>query len=495
MRDDLQFSRPLAAAATLGDLAPDCHRFVSKRVLITGEDAVLATPNGQESFLSSLRLVIRICPNVVVALPRGANALVDDCQRLADKITFAGRVEFVSGLPAFTGFDAILSVGTVARPDLPWTVINSDGWLARVSSGGTNLKSPARSAANPIGALGAACFGVTEVFKRLIRLKACRGHLLDGSTFSFHSYICGDQDPGPDLPAIVRLNLLLIGAGAIGNGIVHLLRELPVAGRASVVDSQKYGKENLGTCLLIGPTEVGTQKAVFAEAVLSGCLDIAGFHEDLSAFARRLGRGIPYPEVILTGVDNIDARYEAQAIWPDLLIDGAIGDFPCQVSRHEMGVDGACLMCLFRHPPGADAGRVASRATGLRRSRILQPEATIDDEDVRAAPPGRQTWLQARLGRPVCSVVSEGVAQQISLDEQAKGFAPSVPFVACLSACMAVGELVKHSAGWPSVLETRFQFDVLRGPTLGSMIPQQKQRDCDCAARARNIEIWRRQRH
>ena len=494
MRDDLRFSRLTSAAARLGELAPDCHRFVNKRVLLTGEQATLATDNGRECLLCSLRLLVRICPNLSVVMPPEAGAILDECRQLAAGIAFGRAVEFPAGAPDLARYDAILSLGTQPRPDLPWTVINSNGWLARVSSGSTGLPA-ACGQANPVGALAAACLGVVDVFKRLIRLKDARGRHFDGLTFSLHSYRCGENDLGPELPANLPLDLLLVGAGAIGNGIIHLLSRLPTSGRIWIVDAQMFRDENLGTCLLIGPPELDdTPKAAFAERALGGRLQARGFHEDLTAFQQRLGTEVPYPRVVLTALDSIDARHEAQGLWPDLIIDGAIGDFPCQVSRHRWDEDSACLLCLFRHPPGPAAEAVASRATGLSQSRVQQAEATVTEEDVCTAPAERREWLRERLGRPICSVVQEGVVQQISAEGQRQGFAPSVPFVACLSACMVVGELIKAADDWTTPLETRFQFDALRGPAYGEMVPQEKRRDCECAARAGNISTWRQLR-
>lgn len=493
MLDDPRLSRPLSAAAHLGELAPDHHRFVDKRTLLTGEAGVLATANGRDCLLCSLRLLVRICPNLSIFLPASASPLARECQALAGSIALGGAVEFIPHEPKLIEYDAILSVGTEARLDLPWTVINSNGWLARVSSGSSHLLG-ACGMANPVGALAAACFGVAEVFKRLIRLKASRGRLLDGLTFSLHSYGCRDDDPGPSLPTDLPLDLLLVGAGAIGNGIIHLLSQLPTSGQAWVVDGQVFQEENLGTCLLIGPQELNVPKAMFAEKILGRQLRVRGFHEELEAFQRRLGSELSYPRVVLTALDNIDARHTAQKIWPDLIIDGAIGDFPCQVSRHQWGDNSACLICLFRHPPGPAAEVIASQATGLSRSRIQQAEETVTEDDVRVAPANRQEWLRERLGRQICSVVREGVAQQISDEEQHKGFSPSVPFVSCLSACMVVAELVNFVAGWSTALETRYQLDTLTGPAFGSMFPQDKRRDCECLVRRHNIDTWRQHR-
>jgi hypothetical protein len=51
----------------------------------------------------------------------------------------------------------------------------------------------------------------------------------------------------------------LSAQGAIGNGIARLLSQLP--GRVDIDDSQTYEEENLGTCMLIGGTDLGASKA------------------------------------------------------------------------------------------------------------------------------------------------------------------------------------------------------------------------------------------
>jgi hypothetical protein len=488
----ISLSRPLSAAAKLADHAADHHRFVDKRVLLMGEPRVLNSANGGNCLLDSLRLLVRISRNLTVFVPPENQQLLADCRALAKRIAFGGDVPVTDAMPAFSEFDAILCVGYQTNPSLPWTVINSNGWLARVSSGATPLPENC-DLFNPIGSLAAACLGVTEVFKRLIRLKESRGRLLDGLSLSLYSYR-EDTDAGPSIPLQLVVNLLLIGAGAIGNGIVHLLSQLPLFDRISIVDKQVFGEENLGTCILIGPDDLTVSKAVFAEKCFSGRLNVRGFHDELQVFKQRLGESIPYPTIVLAGLDDIDARHQAQSIWPDFIIDGAIGDFPCQVSSHHFGDDTACMVCLFPRPVGTSATEVAGRATGLRADRIAEAESLVTDEDVEAAPSERRKWLRERRGKKVCSVVEEAVARQISEAEQSAGFSPSVPFVACFSACMVVSEFVKAAAGWPSELDSRFQLDLLRGPWHGLMLPHEKRQDCTCVTRAGNIAKWREAR-
>ena len=190
MDTDLAYSRPQKTAEQLGELAEDRHRFLDKRILLTGEPELLAVPTGRECFLDSIRLAVRICPNVAVYLSMENDALRAEAEVLADDIAFGKKVEFLHELPDVSQFDSILSIGTKGRPDLPWTTINSNGFLARVTSGTADISRQC-NLYNPIGALAAACLGIGEVFKRLIRLKAERGDMLNG--FSFSANLCREH--------------------------------------------------------------------------------------------------------------------------------------------------------------------------------------------------------------------------------------------------------------------------------------------------------------
>ncbi len=489
MNLELAYSRPQGTANALGEVAHDRHRFLTKSVLLTGETPVLLTQNGNCCFLDSIRLLVRICPNVTVAIPPACARLREAAGMVAQRVAFGKEIVFLDESLDFAGYHAILSVGSGVRPDLPWTAVNSNGWIARVSSGDKQLPSTC-DVHNPIGALAAACLGAGDVFKRLIGLRPERGELLNGLMYSLREYreiAC--EDYGPAMPEDLRGDILVVGAGAIGNGLAHLIAQLPFRSRISIVDSQAYGTENLGTFILIGPGDLKkTNAEVLAEHLEQAIKNARGFHMPFEQFANETSN---IPAIVINGLDDIDVRHEVQRrLWPDMIIDGAIGDFTCQVSRHPWPDDVACLICLFRRADAERSEDIQSKATGLSIAALHAPAALVTQVDVDNAPAQKQEFLRSRIGRPVCSVIQEGIAHEISLEEQQDEFQPSVPFVACFSACMVISEAVAHICGWPSVLAPRYQFDFLTGPAYGQELSQGRRIDCICTRR-KNIEAVR----
>lgn len=515
-RDPVVYSRPLATAARLGDDAPDRHRFLEKHVVLTGDPAVLATPNGRVMALTALRLLPRLTPHVTVWLPGAPATLVEELEREGERIAFGGRVlVHTDSTPPdgdlFRHADAVLSVGAgpmramaaesrdgildpAAQLAERWTTVASNGWCVWVARGPLPTV-VSTTQANPVGAVFAASLGVGEVFKVLIVLKAERGAPADGTPFSLLTYRAGGGDPGPALPDRLDIDALLIGVGAIGNGIVATLAEFTLAGRVVVIDRQTYGPENLGTCVLVGPKDLGTDKPALARRALAH-LGPRLVVDPRFGDAGALLPGVrPVPTVVLNGLDNRDARRAAQRLWADVTVDGAIGDFMCQVSRHpgDPDTDSACLRCLFAPETGPRADEVAAAASGLRIDRVYVDDV-VREEDVLAAPEEHRDALRSQVGRQICSVTSEAVTRAISEMEQRKGFEPSVPFVATCSAAMVVGEWVKTVTDLPSCLDPRFQFDILHGPAAGIDFPESRHADCECIQRRGLISQYRASR-
>jgi len=483
---EARFSRLAASIQSLCGIRPGAPQIFELPVLLTGEASILATPNGQKCFLDAFRLLVRMTKHLSV-FTDGQKELERQARITAESLT-RSTVHFLqtsNGRPE--QFAAILSIGCQVRPEYPWTTINSNGFLARVSSK-LRLSSEC-SQINPIGALAAASLGVSEIFKRLVPVNPDRGPIHDTLNFSFYTYSNSDW-AGPELPTALNIGTLLqVGAGAIGNGIVHLLSQLGLNGRVVIVDRQDFADENLGTCLLIGPADINQSKAATLANFIPGAV---GYKEEVeSSIKSRVGIDFDFPAIVLNGLDHIGARRSVQAIWPDLVIDGAIGTFSCEATLHPWGPDRSCLLCDFEEPT-KDVLAESSMLTGLSREKLHNPLDLVTEEDIQAAPEEKRDYLCGFLGKTYCSVVSEAEMERVSAGKA--NFAASVPFVACLSACMVVGELVRAVSHWTPELETGFQFDVLVGPQRGIRKSHLRKLQCICVTRQSLIDGMRKER-
>lgn len=485
MSVDDRFSRIKASAAALAGPNFEPQRFVSEPVLLTGSREVLETANGRAMARDALLLLMRTTECLVVALPAGLDRLEAELQAWAQHHAW-DEVPAFRTLPIdLTSYAAILSIGGPPRTDLPWTVITSDGWNARATSTGTPI-SQACETANPVGALAAASLGVGEVFKRLLRLREDKGSLLDGCTFSLWTYDAGPT-PGPELPEVLKVDLLVAGAGAIGNGVVHLLSQLPLEGRCEVLDRQTYGEENWGTCLRLTREASTDPKAKFLAGLLGSGLTAEPVQGDIEAMQERAGRP---PAVVLSGFDNVDARHAVQDLWPDLIIDGAIGArLECKVGAHPWPGPVACLRCMYVKPAGEHAEVVQARKTGLAVESLSNLTRPLSEADVAVANPASRAWLSGRIGKPICSVLEDAAA--LSSDDMAEGFRPSVPFVATFSACMMITELMRYLTTGRVGVAPQYFLSLLWGPDHGDHYEEDRHANCICVMRASVIDRHR----
>lgn len=161
-------SRPLGVAEALVKHSIDEAAVYAKVVVLTGERNILQTDNGRWCFLDSLALLARVVGTLIVALPDGMETLEAEASKFCARAWCRGSLRVVHGAGSFplNEADAILSIGAQVTPELPWTAVNSNGWVARVSSGEKSLPRDTHQA-NPLGSMMAASLGVTEVFKRI----------------------------------------------------------------------------------------------------------------------------------------------------------------------------------------------------------------------------------------------------------------------------------------------------------------------------------------
>jgi hypothetical protein len=496
LASDIAFSRPLGVAESLGSSLPDEAVILSQPVILTGERQALATQNGRWCLLDSLRLLSRIVGPLTVVLPSGLADLEAEVRQLAAQVwTKATLTVVVEGAPvAMDHAAAILSVGAGVNPNRPWTAVNSNGWVARVSSGPTALPSDTDQS-NPLAALMAASFGVTEVFKRVFSIPREIAPLLDATQFSLFELSTSPTDLGPPLPATMALpDTVMVGAGAIGNGIALALSQLAVQGRLHIIDKQDYGRENFGTCTLLDDESwLSTSKA----ERLASWLDRAGglrcTGEEAFVVDARSGivvRAMSV-ELVLNGLDDIRARHDAQMLWPSVLVDGGINSVGAAVLTHRLDRPyGACMRCTFRLPH-VDERELQSKVTGLSATSLESDLGRrLTEQDVADAKEPMREWLQDQLaqGKTVCATINEAQSRSLGI-ELDEGFSPSVPFVATASAALVVTQAIKALFYPEAEYTQRFQMESLFiGPEASLGVLTRADPACECVTHRLLIE-------
>lgn len=490
-------SRPFATALNLAEGKLTEETFLSREVVLTGDEYSLSTHNGQWCFLHSLRLLLRVTGRLQVLLPPNQIQLGQRVRQICDVADFRR----VSSISVGTHPDvaetvwAVLCIGTATSFDGRWTFIASNGWVSRVSSA-EGLRNSTMGQPNPIAALLAASLGVAEMFKRLVCIPADKAPLLSQVEFSLFDLSTESRSIGPPLPPHVDLPpTLQVGAGAIGNGVALLMADLNARGRWHVVDKQDYADENLGTCVLMeSDAWAGAGKADRLARWLCENTKLIATGEQ--AFIRDALGGSAVkdlrPKLVLNGLDDVGARHDAQLAWPDILIDGGINEVGAAVVQHRQDERRlACLRCSFVLAPTAPA-MSQEELTGLSPGVLAQPEVVIDDSHIAAAPLERKAWLRARKGKTVCSVQSEATLAALGVPSH-EGFRPSVPFVATAAAALMVAEMVKAICAPERPYFQRFEMGSLfLGPVQSAGVNAPASNECLCVRAKAAISAWRR---
>lgn len=286
-------------------------------------------------------MVLRLDPlvsEVIVDSPDEHALAADLITRLPIVVTDGATIEA----------DYSIGIGTPARTvDL---AADAAGWIAAIGTPAT-----AADDGNPIGALVGASLTAAEVFKwAFTTTYPDRSMALQLSpwtgTFSFFSYT--DDDASPAL-ADVRIDTTLIGAGGVGAGFVRAIAALGprVFGSLAIVDADVLTVDNLNrvSYAILDAALRDELKVTEATAYLRRhCphLVVMPCPMTFDTFKRRIPRREDRRyDVIVTGLDDDDIRWEVQRDLPRILIDGATGrDMVTRVERVEFGRYG-CLGC------------------------------------------------------------------------------------------------------------------------------------------------------
>jgi molybdopterin/thiamine biosynthesis adenylyltransferase len=448
---------------------------------------------GRALVSTSANLISRFCPRIRLLAD---SDFAREVQKMLRQIDDGPDADFPVGQPSVDA-DISIWLGGGTPSESFTTFASADGWIAYVSSGEGDLP-VMPDGKNALGALAAAGLVAAEAFKRLLPPLPHRGGLFDATPFSTWSYTTS-PDQGPELPNSLQIpgEILLAGVGAVGQGFIHALIHAPILeGAIRVVDNDRVDDSNLNRYVMATVTDAGTRipKTLLAtQAFVGRPTVIHAESRDLKTVLDEVSSSeLAKPSIVVSALDNDGARYELQNLWPDYLFEGATGDTLLQVFRHAHNEGTACLRCI--HPPPSEGTRfeeTMAQATGLPQDRISRAlhgqDRFVTEADIDQADEHARSVLREKLGHDLCGVLAE-LERFATADAPVQ---PAVSFTSYLAGCLTAIEVIRHLAGLPPGVPSRFQLDPIATLDPGPPWAESKREDCYCRERAATIEAYR----
>ena len=296
--------------------------------------------------------------------------------------------------------------------------------------------------------MGAACFGATQCFKRLLEMNKSNDKFeiqnLGNFVFSFLDYSLTDKNQ--DFPTKIRINekTLLVGAGAVGSAVVYGFSKIPqMEGTISVVDNDIFDKTNLNRCLLAYIDTIGKNKAKISELHSSQNLTFESYpmlYKDL--------KPNDYP-LILSAVDNNEVRHEIQRELPKLIFHGATGNQISAVSVIKF-LENGCFGCIFKLQTKSweeiifEETRIPLQLVieSLKNNSLF---STVHLEYIKKEDKKRAENYEKYVGKQFDEVFQKEICSKLNIVTNNKQKTASVSFVSFFAGLGIISEFIKYS--------------------------------------------------
>ena len=192
---------------------------------------------------------------------------------------------------------------------------------------------------NPFGAGLAACLAAANLFRW-----AFLGEEASLDKHSVFSVLENESRRGADAPLLGSIGqIVLVGAGAIGNAAGWALSRLPMEGVLHIVDHQEIDLGNLQRYVMAERSDEGGGKVEVLSRYFKGKIRPNPYALNFENFVA--SKGYAWPRMILA-LDNSRDRRAAQASLPQWIANSWTQPGDLGVSTHDF-LNGACVGCFY----------------------------------------------------------------------------------------------------------------------------------------------------
>jgi hypothetical protein len=277
-----------------------------------------------------VRLVARLYPTVVIRGEPGGQDAAREAEELARRVNPA--IDFSSDPTV----EIVVGTGLSCSGERQQIFVGSSDWNAFV---GTTEPLTVGSSLNPLGAGAAACLAAANLFRWVfLREKSSLDENAIFSVLEADSFWTEDSPLSGSLGEIV-----LVGAGAIGNAVAWALSRVPMDGMVHLVDHQRIDLGNLQRYILAERCDDGGTKVEVLARYFRGPLQAKPHALEFQNFVAE--EGYAWPRVMLA-LDSSRDRRAAQASLPHWIANAWTQPGDLGAGSHDF-VHGACVACLY----------------------------------------------------------------------------------------------------------------------------------------------------
>lgn len=454
----------MAASQVIAGFDPDLFRKTLEQTIVGVGMGSQAAKSHEGRVLAELtiRLLARLYPVIELRIE-----LTDEAERLALLAQAINpRIEITKG--ASVG----ISIGDGPPAFQTTYFAGSSGWDAFLSA-----REPVKtgSSPNPFGAGVAACLAATNLFNRVL-MPTWEQRITRELAFStFDRTKKKTPDDVPNGGWNLAEHVVLVGAGAIGNGALWALALSPLEGTLHIVDPETLELSNLQRYVLAERSDERRPKVHLAESHLRGPLKPVSHQQDWAEFVSAAGYLWP---CVLVALDTAAARRSVQASLPKWIANSWTQPGDLGLSIHgPFNGPGACLSCLYlptRQLPNED--ELVARALGvpalvMQIRTLLHTGKGVNRQLIEAVATGLNRPLEDVLpyeGRPVRELYVEGVCGGGIIAVGSAGMPPHelhVPLAhqSALAGVLLASALVRRSVSDGDEMTMITRLDVLHG--------------------------------
>lgn len=335
-KDALAFSQVLKKATN-----KEFVLILNSHIVELAFDNSIKSGEGSVSLDLAIRLLSRLFPKIKISdLTNENNEIV---KKLTEKaLAINSRIEIRQETPTIS-----LVIGSTPLDNdnsRKIIYIGSDYWIAKLSlehpvgSGSSNL---------PFAAGASVCFGVSNVF-RFVFKELIEGFELDNDVnLSLINLKQTEELEKNEIYPIDIDGTILVGFGAIGNGFIWALSNIPnLKGNFTIIDPEKIELSNLQRYCLIDEKHIDMAKVDIAKDFFKeNGIELHLLHCDWAEYLNSTENWNNL--LVCVAVDSKKDRIAIQSSLPKTILNAYTESNLIGISRHFNFIESACLSCGF----------------------------------------------------------------------------------------------------------------------------------------------------